>query len=60
MEVTWPAEEAVRSVPGVLKVLPVASRGRAEIDIDFAWGPGMVSATLQAQEALNRYYPRAL
>ncbi|MGD0661085.1 MAG: efflux RND transporter permease subunit, partial [Syntrophorhabdales bacterium] len=35
MEVTWPVEEAVRSVPGVRTIRSTTSRGSAEISINF-------------------------
>lgn len=54
VEVTWPVEEAVRSVPGVRNVRSSTSRGSADISIDFDWGQDMVSAKLQIESAINQ------
>ena len=54
IEVTWPVEEAVRSVPGVRNVRSTTSRGSADISIDFDWGEDMVSAKLQIESAINQ------
>jgi CzcA family heavy metal efflux pump len=53
IEVTWPVEEAVRAVPGVLNVRSTTSRGSAEIFIDFDWKEDMVAARLQVESAVN-------
>ena len=37
VEATWPVEEAVRAVPGVLRVRSNTSRGSADISINFVW-----------------------
>ncbi len=58
IEVTWPVEEAVRSVPGVRKVRSTTSRGSAEISINFDWGQDMVAAALQVESAINQVLPR--
>ena len=54
IEATVPAEEAVRSVPGVLSVRSTTTRGSADLSINFAWGIDMVSAMLQVESALNQ------
>jgi CzcA family heavy metal efflux pump len=53
IEVTWPIEEAVRAVPGVVNVRSTTSRGSAEISINFQWGQNMVEAMLQVESAIN-------
>jgi CzcA family heavy metal efflux pump len=54
VQVTWPVEEAVRAVPGVLTVRSATSRGSADISINFVWDTDMVSAMLQVESALNQ------
>ena len=54
VQVTWPVEEAVRAVPGVLSVRSATSRGSADIAINFKWGTDMVSAMLQVASAINQ------
>ena len=54
MEVTWPVEEAVRSVPGVRTIRSTTSRGSAEISINFDWGQDMQAAALQVQSAISQ------
>lgn len=51
-EVTIPAEEAVRSVPGVRSMRSRTTRGGAEISVTFDWDHDMVAALLQVQAAL--------
>lgn len=53
VEVTQPAEEAVRSVPGVKGLRSTTSRGSAQISINFDWGQDMIAATLRTESALN-------
>ncbi len=57
VEVTWPVEQAVRAVPGVVSVRSTTSRGSAEIIIDFGWGRDMVAAMLQVESAINQVMP---
>lgn len=52
-QVTRPAEQALRGVPGVMGVRSTSSRGAAEVSVTFAWGGDMVAATLQAESAIN-------
>ncbi len=54
IEVTWPVEEAVRSVPGVRNVRSTTTRGSAEIAVNFDWGRNMAEAELQIQAAITR------
>src|SRR5260370_12461609 len=48
--ITRPLEEAVNSVPGLLKVQSITSRGSAEVDLFFDWNSGMI-LTLQRVDA---------
>ncbi|MGH9486720.1 MAG: efflux RND transporter permease subunit [Terriglobales bacterium] len=48
--ITRPLEEAVNSVPGLVKVTSITSRGSAEIDLYFNWSVNMVT-TLQLVNA---------
>jgi CzcA family heavy metal efflux pump len=54
MEVTTPAEEAIRSVPGVRNVRSTSSRGSCDVSVNFDWGTDIVSAMLQVESALNQ------
>ena len=56
-EVTRPAEEALRAIPGVRDIRSQTSRGSAEISINFGWGHDMTTAALQAQSELARLSP---
>ncbi|MDD5199130.1 MAG: efflux RND transporter permease subunit [Terrimicrobiaceae bacterium] len=56
-EVTIPAEEALRAIPGVRGVRSTTSRGSAEISVNFDWGHDMTAATLQVQAALSTLLP---
>src|ERR1700674_3176910 len=49
--ITRPIEEAVNSVPGLLKVTSITSRGSAEVDLFFDWNSDMV-LTLQRVDAV--------
>ncbi len=57
IEVSWPVEQAVRAVPGVVSVRSITSRGSAEIIIDFGWGRDMVVAMLQVESAISQIMP---
>jgi multidrug efflux pump subunit AcrB len=52
--ITRPIEEAVNSVPGLLNVRSVTSRGSAEIDLDFDWGGDMIVTLQQVDSAIAR------
>ncbi len=54
IEVTYPVEEAIRSVPGVLDIRSTSSRGSADISVNFNWGQDMVAAMLQVESAINQ------
>ena len=54
VEVTYPVEEAIRSVPGVLDIRSTTSRGNADISVNFDWGQDMVAAMLQVESAINQ------
>jgi CzcA family heavy metal efflux pump len=58
VEVTYPVEEVVRSIPGVRGVRSITSRGSAEISINFDWGEDMTAAQLQAESQVNRILTR--
>jgi len=55
--VTVPLEQAVRRVPGVLRVRSTSSRGSAEVALDFAWGSDMVAVTTQVDAAIAQTLP---
>lgn len=57
IEVTWPVEEAVRSIPGVRNVRSATSRGSADISINFEWGNDMIASMLQVESAINQTLP---
>jgi len=57
IEVTWPAEQAMRAIPGVLQVRSTTSRGKADISVNFNWGHDMVAAMLQVESAINQVLP---
>lgn len=54
VEVTWPVEDAVRSVPGVRTIRSKTSRGSSEVSITFEWGRNMVASLLQVESAVNQ------
>ena len=58
IEVTWPVEQAVRAVPGVVSVHSTTSRGSAEVIVDFKWGRDMATALLQVESAINQIMTR--
>ena len=49
--ITRPIEEAVNSVPGLLKVTSITSRGSAEVNLYFNWNSDMI-LTLQRVDAV--------
>src|ERR1700726_1889921 len=49
--ITRPIEEAVNSVPGLIKVQSITSRGSAEVDLFFDWNADMI-LTLQRVDAV--------
>src|SRR5260370_20243171 len=52
--VTRPIEEAVNSVPGLLTVRSITSRGSAEIDLYFRWDLDMFQTLQYVNAALSR------
>ena len=54
IEVTYPVEEAIRTVPGVRNLRSATSRGSTDISVNFDWGQDMVEAMLQVQSAINQ------
>ncbi|MGN6270179.1 MAG: efflux RND transporter permease subunit [Sphingomonas sp.] len=57
IDITRPAEIALREIPGVTQVRSTTSRGSAEIDLTFGWGDDMTAATLATQGALATILP---
>jgi multidrug efflux pump subunit AcrB len=57
VQVTRPAEEALRAVPGVRSVHSTTNRGGSELYLTFDWGQDMITAALQVQEQVNRLLP---
>src|SRR2546430_16914644 len=57
VEVTTPVEEVVRAIPGVRGIRSTASRGSADISVNFDWGEDMASAMLHAQSEVNKTLP---
>jgi multidrug efflux pump subunit AcrB len=55
--VTRPIEEAVNSVPGLLTVRSITSRGSAEIDLFFRWDVDMFETLQYVNTALSRVQP---
>lgn len=57
IQVSRPAEEALRAIPGVRNIRSQTSRGSAEISVMFDWGRDMTAAVLQAESELARLAP---
>ena len=55
--VTRPIEEAVNSVPGLLQVRSITSRGSAEVDLYFRWDLDMFQTLQYVNAALSRVQP---
>ena len=55
--VTRPLEEAVNSVPGLLNVRSITSRGSAEIDLYFRWDVDMFQTLQYVNAAISRVQP---
>tara|TARA_R110002073_G_scaffold4321_5_gene28548 strand:- start:11074 stop:14109 length:3036 start_codon:yes stop_codon:yes gene_type:complete len=53
-QVTRPAEEALRAIPGVRNIRSQTSRGSAEVSVMFDWGHDMTTAVLQAESEMAR------
>jgi multidrug efflux pump subunit AcrB len=57
VQVTRPAEEAVRSIAGVTSVRSTTSRGSAELSVTFFWGTDMDRALGQVEAVIARIVP---
>ncbi len=55
--VTRPIEEAVNSVPGLLQVRSITSRGSAEVDLYFRWDLDMFQTLQYVNAAISRVQP---
>jgi multidrug efflux pump subunit AcrB len=55
--VTRPIEQAVNSVPGLLTVRSITSRGSAEVDLYFRWDIDMFQTLQYVNSALSRVQP---
>ncbi|MGC1451122.1 MAG: efflux RND transporter permease subunit [Candidatus Sulfotelmatobacter sp.] len=55
--VTRPIEEAVNSVPGLLTVRSITSRGSAEVDLYFRWDVDMFQTLQYVNSAISRVQP---
>jgi multidrug efflux pump subunit AcrB len=55
--ITRPLEEAVNSVPGLLNVRSITSRGSAEIDLYFRWDVEMFQTLQYVNAAISRIQP---
>jgi CzcA family heavy metal efflux pump len=58
LEVTWPVEEAIRAVPGVVNIRSTTTRGSADISAKFEWGQDMASKLLLVQSVINQALSR--
>ena len=56
--ITRPVEDAVNSVPGLVRVNSITSRGSAEIDLFFNWNVNMVQPCSWSMRRLPRCRPR--
>ncbi len=55
--ITRPVEEAVNSVPGLLTVRSITSRGSAEVDLYFRWDIDMFQTLQYVNAAISRVQP---
>ena len=55
--ITRPLEEAVNSVPGLLNVRSITSRGSAEVDLYFRWDVDMFQTLQYVNAAISRVQP---
>jgi CzcA family heavy metal efflux pump len=55
--ITRPIEETVNSVPGLLQVRSITSRGSAEIDLFFRWDVDMFQTLQYVNAAISRVQP---
>lgn len=57
-QITRPAEEALRAIPGVHDIRSKTSRGSAELSVTFDWGHDMTTAALQTEAEIARLAPQ--
>ncbi len=55
--VSRPIAEAIHSVPGLIGVRSITSRGSAEVTADFGWGRDMIQTTLEVESAIAEVLP---
>jgi CzcA family heavy metal efflux pump len=55
--ITRPIEETVNSVPGLLEVRSITSRGSAEVDLFFRWDVDMFQTLQYVNAAISRVQP---
>ena len=55
--ITRPIEETVNSVPGLLQVRSITSRGSAEVDLFFRWDVDMFQTLQYVNAAISRVQP---
>jgi CzcA family heavy metal efflux pump len=55
--ITRPVEETVNSVPGLLSVRSITSRGSAEVDLFFRWDVDMFQTLQYVNAAISRVQP---
>ncbi|HMK23111.1 MAG TPA: efflux RND transporter permease subunit, partial [Terriglobales bacterium] len=55
--ITRPIEETVNSVPGLLEVRSITSRGSAEVDLFFRWDVDMFQTLQYVNAAISRIQP---
>jgi CzcA family heavy metal efflux pump len=55
--ITRPVEETVNSVPGLLQVRSITSRGSAEVDLFFRWDVDMFQTLQYVNAAISRVQP---
>ncbi len=55
--ITRPIEETVNSVPGLLQVRSITSRGSAEVDLFFRWDVDMFQTLQYVNAAVSRVQP---
>jgi CzcA family heavy metal efflux pump len=56
--VTYPVEQAVRSIPGVRAVEARTGRGACELKVSFSWGSNMAQSLLEVDSQINSIMAR--
>ncbi|MHB1529184.1 MAG: efflux RND transporter permease subunit [Acidiferrobacteraceae bacterium] len=54
VQVTYPVEAVVRSIPGVVSVRSTTARGAAEVYVNFHWGQNMIRGLLEVEAAISQ------